>query len=58
MKKHQQNHKRIFIAVVILIALIFMMLGPKAKASGTEAAFHLVEKNIPTLEILKALLTT
>ncbi|MBL7923835.1 MAG: hypothetical protein JNL88_06525 [Bacteroidia bacterium] len=60
MKKHQHNHKRIFIAVMILVALIFLMLGPKARAGSAEtgAAVQLMEHNVPIVTIIKAIIIT
>ncbi len=58
MKKHQQNHKRIFIAIIILTSLIFMMLGPMAKANQVETstAIFILEHNVPIVTIIKSII--
>jgi hypothetical protein len=60
MKKHEKNHKRIFIAILILTALIFMMLGPMAKANQmeTKATMHLIQQNVPIVTIIKSIIIT
>jgi hypothetical protein len=58
MKKHEKNHKRIFIAIIILTALIFMMLGPMAKANQVETntAIFILEHNVPIVTIIKSII--
>ena len=60
MKKQQHNHKRIFIAIVILTALIFMMLGPMAKANQVETSttLFILEHNVPIVTIIKSIIIT
>lgn len=55
-KNHGQDPKRLFIAVLILIAVIFMLVGPRAKAEIPEinAATQLVQHNVPMVTLLKA----
>ncbi|MBK9636962.1 MAG: hypothetical protein IPO63_03780 [Bacteroidetes bacterium] len=60
MKKQQHNHKRIFIAIMILTALIFMMLGPMAKANQVESSttIFILEHNVPIVTIIKSIIIT
>lgn len=59
MKKHQNNHKRIFIAVLILISVIFLIVGPRAKADTAEKAIasHIVQNNVHIVTVIKSILT-
>ncbi|MBK7888818.1 MAG: hypothetical protein IPJ86_16480 [Bacteroidetes bacterium] len=59
MKKHQHNHKRIFIAVLILISVIFLIVGPRAKADTAEkaTASYIVQNNVHIVTVIKSILT-
>jgi hypothetical protein len=57
-QKHQSNHKRIFIAILILTALICMIIGPMAKANQLETAtaVHVLQHNVPIVTIIKSII--
>lgn len=57
-KNHGQNPKRIAIAVLILMAVVFMLIGPRAKAESPELATagYLVQHNIPVITLLKSMI--
>lgn len=57
-KNHGQNPKRLVIALLILVAVIFMLIGPRAKAESPELATagYLVQHNIPVITLLKSMI--
>jgi len=59
MKKHQHNHKRIFIAALILLSVIFLIVGPRAKAdtAGKATAGYIVKNNVHIVTVIKSILT-
>lgn len=57
-QKHQNNHKRILIAILILTALICMLIGPMSKANQLETAtaVHVLQNNVPIVTIIKSII--
>lgn len=55
---HGQNPKRLVVAVLILIAVIFMLIGPRAKAEvpELEATKYLVEQNVPIMPLIQSMI--
>jgi|GEM_PF-2497262 len=58
MKKQKVNHKRLVVAIIILIALVCMLMGPMAKANQVEAegTIHLLEHNVPIVTIIRSII--
>lgn len=57
-KNHGQDPKRLVIAVLILIAVIFLMMGPRAVAAAPELAVtqYLMEQNVPMIPLLQSMI--
>ncbi len=57
-KNHGQDPKRLVLAVLILIAVIFMLIGPRAKAEvpALEATQYLVEQNVPIMPLIQSMI--
>jgi len=57
-KNHGQDPKRLVVAVLILIAVIFMLIGPRAKAEvpELEATKYLVEQNVPIMPLIQSMI--
>lgn len=57
MEKHQHNSKRILIAVLILLSVIFMIIGPRAKADAAEKArlSHIEKADTHIVTVIKSI---
>lgn len=57
-KNHGQDPKRLVIALLILMAVIFMLIGPRAKAESPELATagYLIQHNVPVITLLKSMI--